>query len=59
MNDDNVTYFHSFGAEHVPEETKKLIGNKYIATNTYRIRANDSIMDTIMDTFVLGLLILC
>ena len=41
------------------KKQKKLIGNKYIATNTYRIQANDSIMDTIMDTFVLGLLILC
>ena len=25
---DNLTYFDSFGVEHIPKETKKFIGNK-------------------------------
>ena len=44
MNDNNVILFDSFGIEHVPKEIKKLIGNKNIITNIYRIQANDSIM---------------
>ena len=44
VNDENVTYFDSFGAEHVPKEVKKFIGNKYIITNIYRIQAYDSII---------------
>ena len=43
-NDTNIIYFHSFGAEHIPEEIKKLIGNKNIITDIYRIQAYDSIM---------------
>ena len=30
MNRDNVTYFDSFGVEHIPREIEKLIGNKNI-----------------------------
>ena len=44
VNDNNVTYFDSFGVEHIPKEIKKLIGNKYITTNIYRIQEYDSIM---------------
>ena len=44
MNDDNVTYFDSFGVEHIPKEIKKFIGNKNIATNIYKIQARDSVM---------------
>ena len=44
VNDDNVTYFDSFGAEHIPAETTKFIGNKNVVTNIYRIQAYDSIM---------------
>ena len=44
VNDNNVTYFDSFGVENVPEEIIKLIGNKNITTNIYSIRAFDSIM---------------
>ena len=40
---ENVTYFYSFGVEHIPKETRKLIGNVY-RTNIYRIQAYDSIM---------------
>ena len=41
---DNVTYFDSFGVEHIPKKKEKIIGNKSIATNAYRIQANSSIM---------------
>ena len=34
-NDNNVTYFDSFGVEHIPKEIKKFIGNKNIITNIY------------------------
>ena len=44
VNDHNVTYFDSFGVEHIPKEIKKLIGNKNIITNIYRVLAYDSIM---------------
>ena len=36
-NGNEVVYFESFGVEHVPKETKELIGNK-------KIKANDSVM---------------
>ena len=44
LNAENVTYFDSFGVAHVPKEIRKLIGNKNIITNIYRIQAYDSIM---------------
>ena len=44
VNDNNVSYFDSFGVEHIPKEIKKFIGNKNIVTNIYRIQAYDSIM---------------
>ena len=40
----NVTYFDSFGVEHIPKEIKKFIRNKSITTNIFRIQAYDSIM---------------
>ena len=39
-----VTYFDSFGVEHIPKEIMKFIGNKNIITNIFRIQAYDSIM---------------
>ena len=39
-----VMYFDSFVAEHILEEIKKLIGNKNIITNIYRIQAYNLIM---------------
>ena len=30
MNVKNVTYFGSFGVEHIPKEIKKFIGNKNV-----------------------------
>ena len=44
VNDNNVTYFDSFGVEHIPKEIKKFIGNKNIITNVYRIQAYNSII---------------
>ena len=44
VNDNNVTYFDSFGVEHIPKEIKQFIGNKNIITNIHRIQAFDSIM---------------
>ena len=43
-NGNNITYFDSFGIEHIPKEIKKFIGNKIITTNIYRIQAYPSIM---------------
>ena len=40
----NVTYFNSFGVEHIPKEIKTFINNKNIKTNIFRIQAYDSIM---------------
>ena len=44
MNAKNVTYFDSFGIEHIPKEIRKFIRNKNIMKNIYRIQAHDSIM---------------
>ena len=44
MNAENVTYFDGLGVEHIPKEIRKLIGNKNIETNIYRIQVYDSIM---------------
>ena len=41
---DNVTYFDSFGVEHILKEIKNFIGNKNIKTNIFRIQAYDSVM---------------
>ena len=43
-NDNNVTYFDSFGVAHIPKEIKKFIGNKNIITHIYRLQAYDSVM---------------
>ena len=44
MNAENVTYFDGFGVGRIPKELRKLIGNKSVITNIYRIRAYDSIV---------------
>ena len=41
MDGDNATYFDSFGVEYVPKEIIKIVGNKNITTNIYKIHAND------------------
>ena len=40
----NVTYFNSFGVEHIPKEIKEFAKNKNIKTNIFRVQANDSVM---------------
>ena len=44
VNDNEIKYFYSFGVEHIPKEIKKIIANKNIIANIYRIQANDWIM---------------
>ena len=44
INNNNVTYFDSFGVEHIPKEIKAFIKNRNIETNIFRIQAYDSIM---------------
>ena len=44
VQNNNVTYFDSFGVEHIPKEIKAFINNKNIKTNIFRIQAYDSIM---------------
>ena len=40
----NVTYFDSYGVEHIPREIRKFINEFTIITNIYRIQAYDSVM---------------
>ena len=40
----NVTYFDSFGVEDISKEIKKIIGNKNLRTNIFRIQAYNSVM---------------
>ena len=44
VNNKIVTYFDSFGVEHIPKEIMNFISRKEIITNIYRIQAYDSIM---------------
>ena len=44
VQNNDVTYFDSFGVEHIPKEIKTFTGNKNIKTNIFRIQAYDSIM---------------
>ena len=44
VNDNNATYFDSFGVEHIPKEIIKFIENRNIKTNIFMIQAYDSIM---------------
>ena len=43
LNND-VTYFKSFGVEHIPKEINKFIDNKNITTNIFRIQAYNSVI---------------
>ena len=50
VQNNNVSYFDSFGVEHIPKQIKAFINNnnnnnnKNITTNIFRIQAYDSIM---------------
>ena len=38
VNGNNMIHFDSFEVEHIPKKTKKIIENKNIITNIYRIK---------------------
>ena len=44
VKNNDITYFDSFGVEHIPKEIKAFIKNRNIKTNIFRIQAYDSIM---------------
>ena len=44
INDNNVTYFDSFGVEHIPKEIEKFIASKNVLRNICRIQVYDLIM---------------
>ena len=44
MNNNDGTYFDSFGVEHIPKEIKASIKNENIKTNIFRVQAYDSVM---------------
>ena len=44
LNNKTVTYFDSFGVYHFPKKIRKLIDNKNIIANIFRIQAHDSVM---------------
>ena len=44
VNNNDVTYFDSFGEEDIPKEIKAFIKNKNITTNIFRIQAYASII---------------
>ena len=44
VNNKTMTYFYSFGIEHIPKEIEVFIGDKDIRANVYRVQNYDSIM---------------
>ena len=52
-----INLFDSLGVQHISKEIKKIIENKNIVTNVYRLQAYDSMMWEYF--FVLDLLVLC
>ena len=44
VKNNDITYFDSFGVEHIPKEIKAFIKNRNIETNIFRIQAYDSII---------------
>ena len=44
VNNESVTYFDSFGVEHIPKEIKKIINNKNRLANICRVQNYESIM---------------
>ena len=44
VNNKTVTYFGSFGIEHISKEVKKFVNNKNMIANIFRIQAYDSVM---------------
>ena len=56
VHNNDVTYFDSFGVEHIRKDLRTFVNNKNIKTNIFRIQEFDSIM---RGYFLLDLLILC
>ena len=56
VQNNNVTYFDSFGVEYIPKEIKTFSNNKNIKTNIFRTQAYDSIM---CRYFCIGFIDLC
>ena len=44
VKNNDITYFDSFGVEHIPEEIKTFIKNRNIKASIFRIQEYDSIM---------------
>ena len=44
VKNNDITYFDSFGVEHIPMEIIKFIGRKNVIANIFRIQVYDSIM---------------
>ena len=44
VKNNNITYFDSFGVEHIPKEIKASIKYRSIKANIFRIQTYDSIM---------------
>ena len=44
VNSKTVTYFESFGVEHIPKEIKKFVRNKEIIATIFKIQAYDSVI---------------
>ena len=44
VKNNDITYFDSFGVEHISKENKAFIKNRNVRTNIFRIKASDSIM---------------
>ena len=44
VRSNDISYFDSFGVEHIPKKIKEFLKNKNIKTNIFRIQAYDSIM---------------
>ena len=44
VHNNNVTYFDSFGVEHIPKEIRTFINNKNVKTNIFKIQEYDLIM---------------
>ena len=42
--DNNLTYFDSFGVEHIPKEIEIFIDKSIVVINIFRIKAYDSVM---------------
>ena len=44
VNNKTVTYFNSFGDDHISKEIKKFMNNRNIIANIFRIQAYDSVI---------------